>query len=107
MTELPHLEVGDPIEVRWVDAGEWDGGENAWHTLEDALLPIKEITVKSIGYYLGKIKTVGGNEWAGSIVTCGSFEDTKKDCVMVAERSEIPIGCILSVEKLGEVRYVG
>ena len=52
--QVKELKIEDPIEVFWNDAGDLDGSGDettAWRQYDQALASLKEIPVKTIGYF--------------------------------------------------------
>ena len=73
---IKDLTIEDPIEVFWNDAGDLDGGSDkttAWRQYDEELAALKEIPVKTIGYF---------------------FKEK-----YIANRCVIPIGCITKIKR--------
>ena len=91
---IKELKIEDPIEVFWNDAGDLDGvGDEttAWRPYDEALAALKEIPVKTIGYFFKATK------YSLFMVHKVEYQESKEK--YIANRCVIPIGCITNIKK--------
>ena len=91
---IKELKIEDPIEVFWNDAGALDGvGDEttAWRPYDEALAALKEIPVKTIGYFFKATK------YSLFMVHNVEYQESKEK--YIANRCVIPIGCITNIKK--------
>ena len=91
---IKELKIEDPIEVFWNDAGDLDGvGDEttAWRPYDEALAALKEIPVKTIGYFFKATK------YSLFMVHNVEYQESKEK--YIANSCVIPIGCITNIKK--------
>ena len=88
--KIKELRKDDRIEVIWVDAGDLDPSEGlTWMDQKDAAKGIRSIPIRTIGYFLAyKART---------LVLCHNIEFSDKKSKSVANRGQIPLGCITRI----------
>ena len=88
--KIKELKKDDRIEVLWVDAGDLESSEGlTWMDQKDAANGIRSIPVRTIGYFL--------TYKARTLVLCHNIEFSDKKSKSVANRGQIPIGCITRI----------
>jgi|TARA_R110002110_G_scaffold3885_1_gene20148 hypothetical protein len=91
---IKDLTIEDPIEVFWNDAGDLDGGSDkttAWRQYDEELAALKEIPVKTIGYFFKATKH--------SLFMVHNVEYQESKEKYIANRCVIPIGCITKIKR--------
>jgi hypothetical protein len=89
--KIPKLQVGDRIEVHWLDAE--DSHDDEWILEKDALKEVMDAPVETIGFYLGRTKH--------AIWLFNNRETKNKN---VNNRCQVPIGCVTKIIILEEKR---
>ena len=92
--QVKELNIEDPIEVFWNDAGDLDGSGDettAWRQYDQALASLKEIPVKTIGYFFKATK------YSLFLVHNVEYQESKEK--YIANRCVIPIGCITEIKR--------
>lgn len=77
------LKTGDPIIIRWMDAG----GRGTWREPK----PFEPPDIRQIGFFLRKTRH--------GVYTTMGFDDTDPDG-LVLKMDFVPHGCIKSIRKL-------
>ena len=93
--QIKELQIEDPIEVFWNDAGDIDGSGDettAWRQYDEALKALKEIPVKTVGYFFKATK------YSLFMVHNIEYQESKEK--YIANRCVIPIGCITKIRKV-------
>ena len=93
--QIKELKIEDPIEVFWNDAGDLDGAGDettAWRQYDEALNALKEIPVKTVGYFFKATKH--------SLFMVHNIEYQESKEKYIANRCVIPIGCITKIRKV-------
>jgi len=93
--QIKELKIEDPIEVFWNDAGDLDGAGDettAWRQYDEALKALKEIPVKTVGYFFKVTKH--------SLFMVHNIEYQESKEKYIANRCVIPIGCITKIRKV-------
>ena len=89
LLKLPKLQIGDRVEVHWLDAEDMNDSE--WTPLAEALKQVKNAPVETIGFYLG---TTAKTLWL--------FNNRESKNNNVNSRCQVPKGCITKIIILEE-----
>ena len=87
---IRELSIEEPIEVFCNDAGDLDES-TAWRQYDAALSSLKEIPVKTIGYFFKATK------YSLFLVHNIEYQESKEK--YIANRCVIPIGCITEIKR--------
>jgi hypothetical protein len=91
-TKIRSLTPGDPVVVEWMDAGYDDNDPISWSDIKQ-VSELKEIQIKSIGFFIKATQN--------TLFFCMSMEQDKEG-TNIANKGQIPIGCIKNLKKWGE-----
>ena len=91
-SQIKQLSGGTPIIIEWMDAGYDDNDPIAWSNIKQ-ISELEEILIKSIGFFLAST--------SNTLFFCMSMEENKTD-TNIANKGQIPIGCIKNISILGE-----
>ena len=89
---IKKLKVGTPIIFEWMDAGYDDNDPIAWSNIKQ-ISEIEEILIKSMGFFIMAT--------SNTLFFCMSIEE-KKNETNIANKGQVPIGCIKNIILLGE-----
>jgi hypothetical protein len=87
------LRLGEPLVIEWMDAGYDDNDPISWSNIKQ-VSDLKEILIKSIGFFI--------KATPNTLFFCMSIEEQGKDDTNIANKGQIPIGCIKNIKKWGD-----
>jgi hypothetical protein len=87
------LRLGEPLVIEWMDAGYDDNDPIAWSNIKQ-VADLKEILIKSVGFFI--------KATPNTLFFCMSLEEQGKDDTNIANKGQIPIGCIKNIKKWGD-----
>jgi len=87
------LRLGEPLIIEWMDAGYDDNDPISWSNIKQ-VSDLKEILIKSIGFFI--------KATPNTLFFCMSIEEQGKDDTNIANKGQIPIGCIKNIKKWGD-----
>ncbi len=87
------LRLGEPLVIEWMDAGYDDNDPISWSNIKQ-VSDLKEISIKSIGFFI--------KATPNTLFFCMSIEEQGKDDTNIANKGQIPIGCIKNIKKWGD-----
>jgi hypothetical protein len=89
---LSKLKCKDRVEVRWLDA--CSPGDPKWHEEDEFAEWCKEdLPIRDLGYILKIDKK--------HLTLVGGYSDNKDFTTLYHRELKIPLGCVVSVKKLG------
>ena len=91
-TKIRKLVIGEPLIIEWMDAGYDDNDPISWSNIKQ-VSDLKEILIKSIGFFI--------KATPNTLFFCMSIEEQGKDDTNIANKGQIPIGCIKNIIKWG------
>ena len=92
-SKIKALKPGEPIICEWMDAGFDDNDPISWSNMKQ-ISDLKEIMIKSIGFFI--------NATPNTIFFCMSMDESTKDETNIANKGQIPTGCIKTIKKWGD-----
>lgn len=90
--KIKKLAVGTPIVVEWMDAGYDDNDPISWSNIKQ-ISELEEILIKSIGFFIMAT--------SNTLFFCMSMEEKKSE-TNIANKGQVPIGCIKNIMILGK-----
>ena len=87
------LRLGEPLIIEWMDAGYDDNDPISWSNIKQ-VSDLKEILIKSVGFFI--------KSTPNTLFFCMSIEELGKDDTNIANKGQIPIGCIKNIKKWGD-----
>jgi hypothetical protein len=91
-TKIRKLVIGEPLIIEWMDAGYDDNDPISWSNIKQ-VSDLKEILIKSIGFFI--------KATPNTLFFCMSLEEQGKDDTNIANKGQIPIGCIKNIKQWG------
>ena len=92
-TKIRKLVIGEPLIIEWMDAGYDDNDPISWSNIKQ-VSDLKEILITSIGFFI--------KATPNTLFFCMSIEEQGKDDTNIANKGQIPIGCIKNIKKWGD-----
>lgn len=92
-TKIRKLVIGEPLIIEWMDAGYDDNDPISWSNIKQ-VSDLKEILIKSIGFFI--------KATPNTLFFCMSLEEQGKDDTNIANKGQIPIGCIKNIKQWGD-----
>ena len=92
-TTIRELNLGEPLIIEWMDAGYDDNDPIAWSSIKQ-VSDLKEILIKSVGFFI--------KATPNTLFFCMSLEEQGQDDTNIANKGQIPIGCIKNIKKWGD-----
>ena len=92
-SKIKTLKPGEPIICEWMDAGFDDNDPISWSNIKQ-ISDLKEIMIKSIGFFI--------KATPNTIFFCMSMDESGKDETNIANKGQIPTGCIKTIKKWGD-----
>ncbi len=94
MLTLPKLKIGDLIEVTWLDSSTAD--INGWQCAEEFVDNEILMEIRTTSYFYGRKKD--------HINVAADKTSSEEYTKLINRRLSIPLGCITSIRKLGEIK---
>tara|TARA_R110000803_G_scaffold210734_1_gene283477 strand:+ start:4110 stop:4409 length:300 start_codon:yes stop_codon:yes gene_type:complete len=91
--KIKTLRLGEPLVIEWMDAGYDDNDPISWSNIKQ-VSDLKEILIKSVGFFI--------KSTPNTLFFCMSIEELGKDDTNIANKGQIPIGCIKNIKKWGD-----
>ena len=91
--KIKTLRLGEPLVIEWMDAGYDDNDPISWSNIKQ-VSDLKEILIKSVGFFI--------KATPNTLFFCMSIEELGKDDTNIANKGQIPIGCIKNIKKWGD-----
>ena len=92
-SKIKALKPGEPVVVEWMDAGFDDNDPIPWSNMKQ-ISDLKEIMIKSVGFFIKSTQN--------TLFFCMSMDEAGKDETNIANKGQIPMGCIKTVKRWGD-----
>ena len=92
-SKIKALKPGEPVVVEWMDAGVDDNDPISWSNMKQ-ISDLKEIMIKSVGFFIKSTQN--------TLFFCMSMDEAGKDETNIANKGQIPMGCIKTVKRWGD-----